>query len=58
MLNAIYRTVMKSSVHAIEVHHGVNRRKIKIKVEKESEASGKVIEGDSVNILLKKNIQK
>jgi len=30
MINAIYRTVMKSSVHANEVHRGVNRRKIKI----------------------------
>jgi len=28
MINAICRTVMKSSVHAKEVHHGVNRRKI------------------------------
>jgi hypothetical protein len=30
MINAVYRTVMKSSVHANEVHHGVNRRRIKI----------------------------
>jgi hypothetical protein len=30
MINAIYRPVMKSSVHANEVHCGVNRRKIKI----------------------------
>ena len=30
MIKAIYRTLMKSSVHANEVHHGVNRRKIKI----------------------------
>jgi hypothetical protein len=29
-----------------------------MEVEKESETSGKVIEGDSFNILLKKNIQK
>jgi hypothetical protein len=29
-----------------------------MEVEKESEASGKVIEGENVNILLKKNIQK
>jgi len=30
MINAVYRTVMKSSVHANEVHHGVKRRKVKI----------------------------
>ena len=30
MINAIDRTVMKSSVHANDVHHRVNRRKIKI----------------------------
>lgn len=31
---------------------------MQMEVEKESKGSGKVIEGDNVNILLKKNIQK
>jgi hypothetical protein len=30
MIYAIYSTVIKNAVHANEVHHGVNRRKIKI----------------------------